>query len=239
MSNFKSIASLLFVILLTSCTSSVWVHKDFETIKDNVETITIMPPQFEYFERLAGSTEPKPERIPEVVDNVQTALNEVLTEGGFTVMPSVLTDILLKENQELALCLTRSQKKSSAICDSIGRLKIKKETYTMDPEIGVFADRANANYLLFNRGIAYGTSGGAKTKDVALAVLAGLLGGHGTVSSAQWEGLILEFLLVDATTTEAIWYNGNKKMVELNPFDLEAVKRLCKSHLGNKLIDKK
>lgn len=224
---------LLFVILLTSCTKRVWIHRDFEATKDNIETIAIMPPQIAYFERLAGSTEPKPERIPEVADNVQTALNEVLTEGGFTVKSSGLTDSLLATNQDLSLCFIRSQKRFSEICDSLGHLKIKKETYKVDPEIAVFSDIAGVDYLLFNRGLAYGTSGGGKVKDAVLSSL------FGSGRPLQFEGLSLELLLIDANRAEAIWYNTNGTDSRYDPFRLNNVKNLCKNLLGNKLIEKK
>jgi hypothetical protein len=232
----KTSICLLFVILLTSCASAVWVNKDFDTIIHNVQTISVMPPRVKYFERTTGPTESKPEHDIEVSENTQNALNEVLQEAGYVVKPPELTDSILTNNKDLALCLTRSQKRFSRICDSIGRLKIKKGTYKMDPEIRIIADRADVDYLLFCQGKAYGTSGGAKVADVAFGVLANVLGTHTSTSPRAWEGLSLEILLVDANTAEAIWYNGDSKMAELNPFDLGAVKRHCKSLLSNKLL---
>jgi hypothetical protein len=237
MNIFKTSISLFVLILLTSCASSaVWVNKDFDTIIHNVNTISVMPPQVEYFERTTGPTESKPEHNIEVSENTQVALNEVLQEAGYVVKPIELTDSILANNKNLALCLTRSQKRFSRICDSISRLKIKKETYKMDPEIGIIADRADVDYLLFSRGKAYGTSGGAKVADVAFGVLANVLGTHTSTSPRAWDGLSLELLLVDVNTAEAIWYNRDSKMAELNPFELEPVKRHCKSLLSNKLL---
>lgn len=224
---------LLFVILLTSCTSAVWVHKDFNNMRDNVETISVMPTQVEYYERKAGSTEPEPEHNLEVSNNVHTALKEVLEEKGFIVRPSGLPDSILADSQDLALCFIRSQKRFHIICDSVGKLGIKKETYKMDPEIDVFADMAGVDYLLFSRGLAYSTSEGGKVKD---AVLSSLLS-PGKV--LQFEGVTLELLLIDANIAEAIWYNTNWPDTRYDPFHLKSVKNLCDKLFGYRLIEKK
>jgi hypothetical protein len=232
----KKSISLFLLILLTSC-ANVWVHKDFDSMKGNIQTITIMPPQIEYYERSAASTEPKPERNSEVIDNVQTCINEVLVEHGYTVKPAELTDSVLIDNQDLALLFTRTQKEISAICDSIDRLNLKKETYKINPEIGVFADRADVDHLLFSHGKAYGTTGGAKATDIALAALASAFGMY--ASTSKWEGLFLELVLVDANRAETIWYSGFTKMEEINPFNHWQVKAWCKKLLEQKLEKRK
>ncbi len=224
---------LIFVILLTSCTSAVWVHRDFENMRDNVETISIMPPQIQYFQRKAGSTDPEPEHNLEVSNNVNTALKEVLEEKGFIVKPSGLTDSILVNDEDLALCFVRSQKRFHVICDSVGKLEIKKETYKMDPEISIFADMAGADYLLFSRGLAFSTSGGGQVKDAVLSSL------FNPGKPLQFEGLTLDLLLIDANISEAIWYNTNWPDTRYDPFHSKNVKSLCNKILGCKLIEKK
>jgi hypothetical protein len=233
----KNCICLLFVILLTSCTNAVWVHRDFDNMRNNVETISIMPPQIQYYERKAGSTEPEPEHNLEVSNNLNTALKEVLEEKDFIVKPSGLTDSILADSQDLALCFIRSQKRFHVICDSVGRLGTKKETYKMNPEISIFADIAGVNYLLFSRGLAFSTTEGGQIKD---AIFTGLKAGlFRTYSPApQKEGLSMELLLVDANRAEAIWYNGDSETTGLNPFELKPVKRHCKLLLCNKLMEK-
>ncbi len=228
----KIVIPLFFVILLTSCSSAVWVHRDFESMRDNVKTISVMPPQAAYFQRKAGSTDPEPEHNFEVSNNVQTALKEVLEEKGFIVKPAGLTDSILINNEDLGLCFIRSLKRFHEICDTLGNLRIKKETYKMNPEIGVFAERADADYLLFSRGVAFRTSEGGKIKD---AVLTSILNPGRFV---QFEGLTLELLLIDANLAEAIWYNTNWPNSSCDSFSLKDIKDLCNKLLKNKLIQK-
>jgi hypothetical protein len=203
-------------------------------MRNNVKTISVMPPQAAYFQRKAGSTDPEPEHNFEVSNNVQIALKEVLEEKGFIVKPAGLTDSILINNEDLASCFIRSQKRFHEVCDSLGNLRIKKETYKMDPEIAVFAERADADYLLFSRGVAFTTSEGGKIKDAVLTSI------FNPGRFVLFEGLSLELLLIDANKAEAIWYNGNPNSPEfLNPFELKEVKRHCKSILSNKLLIEK
>ncbi len=230
---FKTSIFLFVLILLTSCTSTVWVHRDFDSMRDNLKTISVMPPQAAYFQRKTGSTDPEPEHNFEVSNNVQAALREVLEEKGFIVKPAGLTDSILINDEDLALCLARSLRRFHGICDTLGKLKIKKKTYKMNPGIGVFAEQADADYLLFSRGVAFTTSEGGKIKD---AVLTSILNPGRFV---QYEGLTLELLLIDANLAEAIWYNTNWPNSRCDPFSLNDIKDLCNDLLKNKLIEKK
>lgn len=231
---FKISICLLFVILLTSCTSAVWVHRDFDSMKYKVQTIAVMPPQIEYSERMAGSTEPKPEYNSKVSKYTQAALNEALKEAGYIAKPVKLTDSASTNIQDSTPCLIRSQKKAYSICDSIGELKIKKETYKMNSEIDVLAERADANYLLFCRGKAFSTSEGREIVD---AIFTGIKTGALRTfdPGPQKEGLSLELLLVDANRAEAIWYNGNLEPKDLDPFSVSDIISLCESLLDSKL----
>jgi hypothetical protein len=230
----KTNICLLFLILLTSCTSSVWVHRDFDSTRHNLQTIAVMPPQIEYSERMAGSTESKPEYNSKVSKYTQAALNEALKEAGYVTKPLRLSDSTSTNIQDSTPCLIHSQKKAYSICDSIGRLKIKKETYKMNSEIDVLAERANANYLLFCRGKAFSTSEGREIVD---AIFTGIkTGALRTFSPGpQREGLSLELLLVDANRAEAIWYNGNLDPKGLDPFSVSDIMSLCESLLNSKL----
>jgi len=108
----KTSICLLFVILLTSCTSAVWVHRDFDSMKYNVQTIAVMPPQIEYSERMAGSTEPKPEYNSKVSKYTQAALNEALKGAGYIAKPVKLTDSTSINIKDSTPCLIHSQKKA-------------------------------------------------------------------------------------------------------------------------------
>ncbi len=226
---------LLLIILLTSCVSVVWVHRDFDSIKDTIKTIAIMPPQFEYFERSGSSINPKPERNSEVSDTVSTALNRALQKAGFTVSPSGLTDSVLTNNQDLSQCLIRSNKKISEICDSIDKSKIKKESYKMDPEIKVFADRVHVDYLLFSLGtVVKPPSGFAALFDGSPGVAVGI--GNLSLSVSEKlpkdkDGMIIKLVLVDANTSEAIWHSRTSGPQDVDPFDFKHLKSLCRELL--------
>jgi hypothetical protein len=228
----KNSLPLVLIFLLTSCGRPVWVKEDFEAIRYNVKTISVMPPQTECYERMAGGTEPNPELNSKVSRRLKNALNKVLEEEGFVMKDANLSDSILIKNQDLALSFTRLQTRFDAICDSIGKLKIKKETYKTDPEIGMFADHTGADYLLFSRGKAYKSSEASKEME-ALSFIR-----FGTPMQLS-EGLILELALFDANTAEAIWYNGNLEAAGLDPLRVLELMKHCKNLLNEKFLEKK
>ncbi|HEX9916947.1 MAG TPA: hypothetical protein VGB16_04345 [candidate division Zixibacteria bacterium] len=228
---------LLSLLVFVGCAyTTERTHPNFSERRKEIKSIGIMPPEFHMFERTATIDEPKPELDAEADSNIVNALNEVLKEGGFVSVAVPMNDSALVYDQELALDLTRQKQSFDKACDSAIVSKKKTVNLTVDPNVGVFADLAQTDYLLFVRGMGYQTSGGAKAKDVAIGALSAVL--FGTYAGSQWTGMVLEIGLVDANSAELLWYNRNTvDQSNYNARQPKSAKKLCKKIL-EKLVKK-
>ena len=93
----------------------------------------------------ATLSEMAPETALEVNAVVQQALENVLAGSRFAVAPLALTDSLLTADADLALGLTRARESFGLAADSLRETKHKVLTVTVDPEVGQFADQADAD----------------------------------------------------------------------------------------------
>jgi hypothetical protein len=226
MHHARSLFLLLAVATLARCTTTLRTSESFDQERASIEAIAVMPPEVSYQLRTATLSEMSPETAVEVNAVVQQALENVLAESRFAVAPLVLTDSLLAADADLALGLTRARESFGLAADSLRATKHKVLTLTVDPEVGQFADQADADYLLFARGASFGSSTGASARDAVVAVASLLLFGGAGIS--QQKGIVLELALVNANTAEVVWYNRNKPgQTSFDPLDVDSIERLC------------
>ena len=227
---------LLSLLIFMGCASTLRTNPSFAQARKMIKSIGIMPPEFHMFERTPTVNEPKPEFDAEACSNIVNALSEVLKEGDFTPIIVPLSDSVLMADQELALDLTRQKQSFAKACDSAITSRKKNINISVDPDVGIFANLAKTDYLLFVRGTGYQTSGGAKARDVAVGAISAIL--FGSYAGSQWTGMVLEIGLVDGNTGELLWYDRNTP--DQSNYDArqpKSVKKLCKKIL-EKLIKK-
>lgn len=219
--SIRSLALVALLAVASGCaTSAVRTADSFD--REAVEEVGIMPPEIEYFVRTATLTEPRPERNDEVASVLVEALRNVLARTPIRPEALVLTDSALVADPALALELTRARESVALRADSIATLKAKTFTLAVDPEVGRFADLADTDHLLFVRGSAFGSSGGAVARDAAVAAATMIL--FGGLSVPSMNGLSIELVLVDANTAEVVWYNRtSRNQAGSNPLNLRSV----------------
>lgn len=210
---------LAFIIyFLTGCTNKALTNKDFNTHKSEIASIAIMPPDIEYFERNPVVTRPNPEYITLVSENVVQAIKNGFTGG--TIEIHTLSDDQHNLNQDLSLSLQKVMQSYSQGCEAIRRDGDDKFGFVLDAEAKHLGNYANTNYLLLIHGKGFGRLTSEDQNDV---VQAGMLG-----TASQWDGLLLEIALVDASTAEMLWFNYNKEyQSQYQPLAIESVQELC------------
>ncbi len=213
---------ILLVLVASGCTTTIRTSASFD--REAIRDLGLMPPEVQYFVRTATLTEARPERNQEVEAVLLQALENVLAQTEIRPGALGLTDSLLAAQPELALELTRARENAGSRADSIRAARRVPITQRVDPEVGRFADLADTDHLLFVRGTAYGSTGGATARDAAVAVASAILLGGFAVRSQK--GLVLELLVVDANTAEVLWYNRTAPgAVGSDPLRLDAVER--------------
>lgn len=226
MKNFSRFT--LFVLIglyfLISCAGNVHKQEDFNTIKTEITSIAIMPPDIQYFERNPVVIKPNPFYINDVSHNVVEAIQKGFANSTIEVYP------IFDSGTELDVDLTSSLRKVlhgyKSSCESFHNSGEKDIRMDIDPEIKQFVSPAKTNFLLFIHGKGYGKLSGEERSDV---VYSGMLG-----TASQWDGLILDIALVDASTGDILWFNYNKEyQSQYQPLVLESVQELCDKLLND------
>lgn len=219
---FRLFGLLVLLVVVSGCVTTVRTSPSFD--RQAVRTVGVMPVDMEFFLRTSTTTERRGERNAEVEAVFAAALAAVIGDGGMAVVPIALSDSALAADPELALGLTRSR-------ESVGQQMMRvagreKAALPLDvvPEVGRFADLADSDYLLFVRGTAFSSSGGAAARDVAIAAVTAVL--FGGVAIRQQKGFAVEMALVDANTSQVVWFNRtNPGSPGGDPFSQAAVER--------------
>jgi hypothetical protein len=220
---------LMVLLLVTSgCTNSM--HKDFHNIKSTINTIAIVSPQIDFYVKVKEDLYPKPEHNSIIAENIATVIREVLNEkdifNNSSLIPvdANLIEVELRKNP------IKPTKNLKTILDSLKNNIDKGNTFI--PQLSFFAEKVSMDCIMLIRGQAYGVSDLSTFKDIANKQAFQLLYDDPLRYEYQWFGLELEIALVEAKTTEVIWFNFNKKSKsKYDPFNNESIKDLCEDLL--------
>ncbi len=218
----------LFFLIVSSCTN--FIHKDFHNIKSTINTIAIVSPQIDFYDKVKDDLYPKPEHNSTISENIATVIGNILNEkrifnkANLIPIKTNLVEVELRKNT------IKPTKNLKAILDS---LKINIDNgNTAIPQLGFFAEKVSVDCIMLIRGQAYRVDDMTTYKDIANKQAFQLLYDNPLYYEYQWCGLELEIALVDAKTTEVIWFNFNKKSKsKYDPFNNESTKDLCEDIL--------
>lgn len=236
--SLKRPAKYLFYGILTLCLfvqcSYPKKRKSVDPRLSGITSVAILPPDVDMVEATFTGKERKPQHKDKVSKNVEDALRLAMEYGGLDVKSTGLTHASLVENQDLAFGLTKARRSFAAAIDIInaqtgGDIESEEGRFVripVDPEIGHFADLAQADYLLMVRGRGFKSSDTKSLVDFVRNLKSGKSNGR------QSSGLTLEVGIIDASTAELIWFNRNtSEESDYNPLDARDVDNLCKALL--------
>ena len=231
--NKKVLASMGLIGLLfcVGCATTIKYHPAYLEKKETIKKIAIMPPEATVY--LITATEGN-KVLHDVSLKVEEALLseiENLVKVKKVVYQNVrLTKEDLEKEPDLKFELTKVQEKFTQINQEILNKARKKEiNYSIGSDINQFADRADADVLIFIRGTGFKKSAGQVTKDIfkAIAITVATAGvvqpsGHYTYYAQD-----LQIAVVDGDTGDILWYN--KGFQEINPKNEAGIKNLLNS----------
>lgn len=214
---------LLGSYFLISCAGNVRKHQEFDTIKTEITSIAIMPPDIEYFERNPVVIRPNPIYINDISHNIVEAIQNGFANSTIEVHPIFNSGSELNKN--LTISLRKVMQSYQIGCEFFHNNGERDISMILDPAVKQFIAPAKTNFLLFVRGKGYGKLSGDDRSDV---VYSGMLG-----TASQWDGLMLDIGLFDANTGGMIWFNYNKEyQSRYQPLVLESVQELCNNLLN-------
>jgi hypothetical protein len=196
--------------------------------------VAVIFPQIEYFERRGKVLRPHPEENFVVSHNVSEAIKEIIGQGNALLPSARLIEDSVIASRDTVDCLSRSMKKYNLIRDSLRASADEERSFTLIPELRSLGARTHTDYFVIVVGKAFETPEKSKQDDMLQLDSFSLFYDHPFEYAYQWCGLKIEIALVDARSTEVVWYNYNKeKDSNYSPFEKERVKDLCRKLMND------
>lgn len=221
--------SLLMLVFCIGCATTIKYHPTYLERKGVIKKIAVMPPEIKIF--LITATEGNKlihDLTVKIEKDVLSEMENLIKEKGFTFQDIKLAEEDLDKEPDLKFEINKVQKKFNQVNEKIMKDIYKKElNYSIGSEVNQFADRADADGLIFIRGIGFKKSAGQVTKDFLKSLAIGIAtAGAVTPAGYTYSTVSLQVALVDSDTGEILWYN--KKDLEIDPANEQQIKNLLK-----------
>jgi hypothetical protein len=232
--NIHKLIIVLFVtVLISGCSHTIWINKDYESIKPNIEKVSIIFPEIEFSEREGEAKEIRSPHSVYVSRNVAEAVKEIINEGNFASKNAAIFCDTLLVGKWIQNRFSDANNKYKQMQDAMKKSQGDKKILPPNEELQSLINKANDNYVIIITGLGYGTSEETKQHDMQQLETFDLMYDHAFPYNYQWSGLQLQIALVDAKSMEILWYNRNtEKNSKYNPFIKDEVKDLCLKLFG-------
>ena len=225
---YFAVLTLIVIYLVSGCTETVWVQKDFAKITPTIDTISIIFPQIEYVEKNGEKLKAKSGHSYFVSKQVADILKELIDSGKFVsqsaniVFDSTVIIKWMRNN------FADSKTVHKQMYDSLQALTGETRIIPAIPELQQLAEKVRTRYFVLVTGYSFGTTETTRRFDMLQQQTFELLYDHAFAYERDWFGLSLQIILVDARSNEVLWYNYNKeKESRYDTLDKEKVKDLC------------
>ncbi len=219
---------LIYTVSISGCASSIKKHPEFKKRHQLIRSVAMIPPEVAAYKlTFKGDKVPMDELVLMVMELATTSeLKSVFEKKGYDVKELDLSEGILQAEPELRAILFDVKKIFKTALEDIQRRKKKKFTYTLGPDVNVFADRADCDILVFVCEEGLKKSTGEIVKDVvkgALITAAAACIGVIYIPMPKTFATIIHITIVDANDGAILWYTNNR----LNPnVDPESEKQL-------------
>jgi hypothetical protein len=234
--NKKNIILLfLLTTLLSGCTQGLWLTNNFNAIKSDIDTVSIILPHVEYT-IINGETRTTNNAYGMFISiNVAAVLKEVIAEGNFISKSAINMCDTTIINDWLSQNFINSTKNYHHIVDSLRRSKNEERIFPLTPELQLLVDQVKSRHFIFVEGVAFGTTEDSKRFDLLQAETFKLFYDRPYIYDFQWSGLQLRILLIETKSKKVLWsnYNTNKDS-KYNPLKNQGIKDLCTKLLKGK-----
>ncbi|MEK7813013.1 MAG: hypothetical protein AAB296_04565 [Candidatus Desantisbacteria bacterium] len=222
---------LMGLLFCVGCATTIKYHPAYLEKKGVIKKIAVMPPEATVYLVTATEGNKVMHDVSLQVENVLLSEIENLVKEKKIVYQHVrLTEEDLGKEPDLKFELTKVQEKFTQINQEIlNKARTKEINYSIGSDINQFADRADADALIFIRGAGFKKSAGQVTKDIFKAIAIGIATAGVVQPSGNYTHYAqeLQIAIVDGDTGDILWYN--KGLLEINPNDEGGIKNLLNS----------
>jgi hypothetical protein len=228
MNTSRFIMMFFVAALISGCSHTTWISNNYESIKPNIEKVSIIFPEIEFTEKNGDEKEIRSPHSVYVSRIIAEAVKEAINEGNFASKHAVIYCDTLLVGRWIRNHFAGADIKYKQMHDAIKDSQNNKKTLPSSDEIRSLIDKTNDKYVIIITGLGYGTSEETKQFDTQHLETFDLFYDQTFPYSYQWNGLQLQISLVDAKTMEILWYNRNTENdSKYNPFNKDEVKNLC------------
>ena len=229
-----AIVSIGVFVLMTGCTTTAWIQKNFDAVKPGMDTVSVLFPQIEFSERVGEVNKLKSGSSIFVSKNVAEAVKELVDRGKFIPKAAVIADDSVVLDQWFRSYSSKSMASFKTIKDSLaapGETKI----LPVGQEILSLIDRLPSKYFIFIAGVGYRFSKATKQYAFEQEQIYRMFYDRPNMTKNQYYGLKLLFALVEVKSKEVLWYtyNGDENS-QYDPLVKEEVQQLCSALLLQK-----
>ena len=218
----------LLATLLSGCTQRLWLTNNFDAVKSDIDTVSIILPHVEYT-IIDGESRTINNAFGMLTSiNVAAVLKETINEGNFIAKTAIYMCDSTFINDWLSKHFVNSTKIYHRIVDSLQRSKNEERIFPLTPELQLLVDQVKSRHFIFVDGIAFGTTEDSKRFDLLQAETFKLFYDRPYIYDFQWSGLQLRIFMIETKSKKVIWsnYNTNKDS-KYNPLRNQGIKDLC------------
>jgi hypothetical protein len=231
--NLNNLILTIFTIALFSgCTQRVWISEEFNTIKSDIDTLSIIFPHVKYSEKIGETEIVKLGHCIFVSNNVANILMEIINEGKFIPKTLAVRNDSILLQKWIPNYFLNSIAKYENLNKSNHLFNNGESTFPVITELQILIDKVSTKYFLFVLGKAFGTSSETKDFDILQAQTHAILWDQAFSYDYQWIGLQLQLYIIDKNSDKILWYNANSRSDnKYNSLRNEEIKALCEKLL--------
>ncbi|MBU0682777.1 MAG: hypothetical protein ABIH85_04570 [Candidatus Omnitrophota bacterium] len=222
-----------FSFNVSGCVKPYLIHPEFKERHKQIFSAAVMAPETDaYMLMFNGDQKRMTDLVPMMEKNTIKKIQDALKEKGYTLKELDLTEKVLKKNPELRTALFDVRKVFNKSLNDIAKRKNKKFIYSIGSEVNIFADRADADILIFVKEVGIKKSAGEIAKEVAKEVMitaACALLGVVHVPIPNVCSTMLTIAVVDSNDGAILWYIDNKCNTAYDPENEKHLTLLTKS----------
>lgn len=229
----KSLNIIISVALILSGCASYQKHPDFIERQKKIYTAGVMPPDIEIFRlNFKGDKDPMYDLMNKAVNFSKDEVEAIFAKKNYVVQKLDLTDTALEAAPELKTALFNVRNLFNRKLEEIKKRKEKQFTYSVGPDVNIFADLTDTDVLVFIKESGYKKTGGEIAKDIAKSVLfsaaLAAVGGIGYMYIFP-NIAVIQIAVVDSNTGDILWYNYNRDNPDIDLGSEKATRNILRA----------
>jgi hypothetical protein len=208
----KICAVAVLCVFIAGC-ATYRAHPEFKERHKSIAKIAVMAPQVDAYLLTFKGDKNRLDYVCSIMEKAMVdGMEYTFSQKGYEIKKLDLGTSALARNPELKTAVFNINKLFDKALDDIRKGKQGKFTYSVGPDINLFADLSDSDAIIFMRGVGMEKSEGEIAKEVVKSVavsVASAMVGAAYTPSIQTSAVTMDVAVVDANDGAILWYNNN------------------------------